>query len=114
MADERQIYDFPTVVAKTNTKAVTFTVVVNAVAMNLTGATIVIKFKKWNSVKDIQKTLAVGTGITITNAVGGIFRVDSFVMDWKPDTYLFDIDITPADGIKRNWLKGKWVVTQNI
>lgn len=112
--DNRQEYNFKAIATNTDTEEVAFTYEVNAAPLNLVGAAIVIKFKKWNEPNKIQKTLSVGSGITITNGVAGIFKVDSFRMDWKPGTYLYDIDVTPSGGVKKNWVKGSWVITENI
>lgn len=115
MANDNRIDTiFPSVPTNTDTEEVTFTYVVNSVPLNLVGAAIEIKFKKYDEPVKITKTLSVGNGITITNGVAGIFKVDSFRMDWKPNTYLFDIDVTPVGGPKKNWVKGKWVINENI
>ena len=96
-------------------KSVEFTMQDNLGApIDITGATIEIDFRYNSKVGEIVKETAIGTGITLTDAVNGRFDLDSFLLDWEVGCYWYGVVITfPSGDIDEN-LQGKVTVLQNI
>tara|TARA_R110000851_G_scaffold143538_1_gene282458 strand:- start:358 stop:711 length:354 start_codon:yes stop_codon:yes gene_type:complete len=82
--------------------------------INLTGATILSQFRVKEVTGIIQKSLSIGSGITVTDATGGVFKIDSFVLDWNTGTFFYDIQITFSDGSVRTYVKGTLNVNQDV
>jgi len=112
MSDNRELYTLPEVVQGATADDVTFEIIKNSVPINLTGATITLKFVPFNSKVPVAE-LTVGDGLTIVNALAGQFKINKAVINWRPNTYLGDWDITTADGYKHNYVRLKRVVTRN-
>lgn len=112
MSDNRELYVLDPVVQGTTGDEVTIELKVNGVAVNLTSAAIKIAFVKHGSKKPIV-TFSVGSGITVTNAIGGIFKINSGIYNWRTGVYFADVDITLSDGTKLNYLKLKIEITEN-
>jgi hypothetical protein len=83
-------------------------------AINLTGVAIKIQFRYDSKIGGIQKEITNGNGVTISNAVAGIFSIDSFLIDWSPDIYYFDIQMTFPNGVVRTYIQGTIKVIQDI
>ena len=60
------------------------------------------------------REFSVGTGITIIDAANGSFQIDQFDVDLVAATYLYDMEFTDADGIKRTYLTGSFTVDNDI
>lgn len=80
---------------------------------DLTGATIRTQFKKSKTSKS-EKELITGAGITIEDAINGIFVWDSFIMDLSTGTYFYDVEITFASGEVKTYLEGTIEITQDV
>ena len=65
--------------------------------IDLTGATIRIQFRYRSKVGQVKKEITDGVGITVEDAVNGIFKIDAFIIDWTPDLYYYDVEITLSD-----------------
>jgi hypothetical protein len=94
--------------------AITFTIKEDAVAVDLTGAAIKMDFRKVSATGDPQQSMSIGSGITIVNDVGGIFKLDSFINNWAAQTYVYDAEITFADGSIKTYFKGSLKVEQDV
>ncbi len=96
-------------------KAVAFVMRLNGVVVNLTGATIRIQFRAYSTGDPtILKTLSIGSGITVTDAVNGAFRTDAYIMNLIPGIYEYDIEITYASGYVKTYARGTLSVTGDI
>jgi hypothetical protein len=96
--------------------AITFTLKEDGVAVDFTGATIKMNFRRDSPTGNIQQSMTIGTGITVSNAVGGVFVLDSFLNDWDAKRYYYDTQVTfpgGADGIVRTYFKGYQDVKQD-
>ena len=93
--------------------AITFTIKEDGTAVDLTGAAIKIDFRKDSISGSLQKVIYIGAGITIVNAVGGEFKIDSYINNWDAKTYYYDAQITFSDGIVRTYFKGTLKVDQD-
>jgi len=96
-------------------EAVNFAVVKNAVALSLTGAVIKMQLKKeCNGVAILAFTSVASAGITITNAAGGLFKINQQIINIPEFNYIYDIQITFADGTVKTWVEGNFVVKCDI
>jgi|WetSurMetagenome_2_1015567.scaffolds.fasta_scaffold72096_4 hypothetical protein len=92
---------------------VNFTVRVNLVALNLTGAAIRMQVRK-NRNEAAIIDLALGTGLTITDAAAGKFRIDEQIFSGVPGTYQYDIEIILGDGDVKTYIKGNFIIIGDI
>lgn len=85
-----------------------FELLVNGTAKNLTGAAITAIFTLGVN----EQTLTVGSGITITNAAGGKFKLDAQVIDWPAGQWQYEITITFSDNTVKTYIKGSFKITK--
>jgi hypothetical protein len=96
-------------------EAVNFAVIKNAVALNLTGATIKMQLKKECGGIPILSFTSVGSaGLTITNAAGGLFKINKQIINISEYVYLYDIEITFSNGDVKSWVSGEFNVKCDI
>jgi len=86
----------------------------DGVGIDLTGATVAIKFRQSckTGVEVAEKTTA--AGVTLTDAVNGVVTLDKFVIDWEIGTYYWDVQITAADGDVNTYIQGTLNVIQDV
>ena len=82
--------------------------------IDLTAATIKSQFRKSAKKGTVIKEVTDGVGITISDAVNGIFEIDSFIIDWEVSTYYYDIEITFSNGVVKTYIEGTLTVIQDI
>jgi hypothetical protein len=96
-------------------EAVNFAVVKNTVALSLTGAVIKMQLKKeCNGVAILALTSVASAGLTITNAAGGLFKINQQIINIAEFNYVYDIQITFSDGTVKTWVEGNFVVKCDI
>jgi len=96
-------------------EAVNFAVVKNTVALSLTGAVIKMQLKKeCNGVAILSLTSVASAGLTITNAAGGLFKINQQIINIPEFNYIYDIQITFSDGTVKTWVEGNFVVKCDI
>lgn len=96
---------------------VEFQVKINAIVVNLTGATIRMQLRKTydDSVAALSLTSVSSAGITITNAAEGRFKINTQIIDIPVYNYVYDIQITLADGtVKSSWVYGGFNITNEV
>lgn len=82
-------------------------------AIDLTGVLIKMQLKKGVASTVSEKTFEVGSGITLTNASGGIFTIDTFTITLNAYNYFYDLQLTFTDGTINTYLKGNFKVVQD-
>lgn len=90
-----------------------FTVTVNDVALNLTGAAIRMQVRRTRNEPAIID-IDTDDGITITDAAAGKFSIDEQIFSGVPGVYLYDIQITLSDGTVKTYIKGNFTITGDI
>ena len=96
-------------------EAVNFAVVKNAVALNLTGATIKMQLKKeCGGIPILSFTTVASAGLTLTNAVGGLFKINKQIINIAEFNYVYDIEITFGNGDVKTWIDGDFIVKCDI
>ena len=94
-----------------------FQVKINDVVVDLTGALIRMQLRK--SYNDTQAALTLtsvgNAGITITNATQGEFKINEQIIDIEAYNYVYDVQITFADGtVKSSWIYGGFNITNEV
>jgi hypothetical protein len=93
--------------------SITFTIKEDSVAVDLTGVAIKIDFRKGSNTGTLKQSFNIGSGITLVDAVNGVFKLDSFINDYDADVYYYDAQITFASGVIRTYFKGTLTVNQD-
>jgi hypothetical protein len=109
-------YNFPDHIKGDTYDGTQFTITVNSVALDLTGASIkmALKLEKDQATADLELTTTDG-GITISNPpTSGIFSVAKQIIDVAVGKYFYDIQITLQDETVKTYISGRWKITQDI
>ena len=107
-------YTFPAQYRGDTHDGTTFTVNVNGSPYDLTNVTITAKFRKDSKTGPELLSVTNGAGITVSNAAGGIFDLDPFIVDFPPGTHYYDIQFVQADGVVKTYIKGTMTVEQDV
>ena len=82
--------------------------------IDLTDATIKTQFRKDTPLGDVQLEITDGNGITVVDAINGIFKFDAIEdLDWSVRTYVYDVQITFLSGLIRTYVKGAMRIIQD-
>lgn len=90
-----------------------YTLEVNGAASDLTGASIRMQLKKDKS-SATSKEFSTGAGITITDALNGVFEIDKQIISVDANAYVYDIEITYPDETVKTYVEGKWKILQDV
>lgn len=82
--------------------------------INLTGAIIKMQLRE-----DVDSPAALtlsttGSTIVITNALQGTFTIPPILVDIPFGKYLYDIQVTFANGVVKTYVKGTWEIVADI
>jgi hypothetical protein len=97
-----------------NSVQFTCTTTSNAVTtpIDLTSVSIKMQLRKTYQ-SEALLTLESGSGITITDAVNGVFRIDEFI-NISAYNYLYDIQFTYNSGVVKTYVKGFLEVLKEV
>lgn len=96
-------------------EAVNFAMLVNSVVLNLTGCTLRMQLRKeYGGVVFLSLTSVASAGITISNAAGGLFRINKQIINIAAANYIYDIELTKADGTVKTYISGNFYITNDI
>jgi hypothetical protein len=96
-------------------EAVNFALVKNNVVVNLTGAVIKMQLRtECGGLIALSLTSVASAGITITNASGGLFRINKQIINIASGNYLYDLEIVFADATVKTWLSGEFLIECDI
>lgn len=104
-------YNFPAHIKGDTWSLKTFTVTINDVAKDLTGATIQMKVRDCKGVELLS--LSVGSGLTLSAPTSGKFQIDEQVLNIAAGSHTYDIQITDAAGVVKTWISGKLIIKQD-
>ena len=109
------LYNFPNHIKGDTYGGTSFTITVNTIPLDLTGASIKMSLKsnKSTSKSDLDLTTA-NNRIKIVTAASGIFQVPSQVIDLPAGLYYYDIQITLANKSVKTYIEGQWKILQDI
>lgn len=111
-----QTYNIPEIIRGDTFKDLQFTLSINSVAEDLTDYAIACKFRRGSKTGKEVKSLTVGSGITITDALNGVFKIDAFNLgtDFVTGTYYYDIEFTNGSGEIDTYINGTFKVNQDV
>lgn len=92
-------------------KGLTFTVDINGTVLDLSNYTIAMQVK--NSSNRILLNLTIGNGITMVDAVNGVFRIDPVITPNVIGTHRYDIEFTNS-GVVSTYVEGKFSINTDI
>ena len=93
---------------------ISFTVTINDVVADLTGASVLLTFKKGSpEASSVALQLTELSGLTVTPSEGRV-TVDPFIVTLDPGVYHYDLKITYSSGVVRTYFKGKWEISPNV
>jgi len=107
-------YNFKDVLANDSFGEKNLTIKNNDLPIDLTGVLIRIQFRKSIKTGVVAKTLTQSDGINIYDAVNGLFRIESFVVNFVPDIYYYDCQFTFLDGKVQTYFGGTLKVLQDV
>lgn len=90
-----------------------FTVTKDLLPLDLTGVTMRCQFRL-NRDAPVVLEISTGSGITITDAAGGIFEFDSMIIDVVGAVYKFDVEMTFLTGEVKTYISGTMTITPDI
>lgn len=108
------IFNFPDTQKDDTFEGVEFVLEKNSSPVNLTGASIRMMVKL---TAESSPALTVSTpvsGLTITDAVNGVFEFDEQVISIAAGLYLYDIEVTDSGGNITTYVSGTWIICQDI
>jgi hypothetical protein len=86
----------------------------NGTPQNLTGAVIRMQLRKEkDGVSYLELTSVASTGITITNAVGGAFKINTQMINIQAGNYVYDIEFN-INGVIETLIKGDFILTNDV
>jgi hypothetical protein len=96
-------------------EAVNFALLKNNVVINLTGAVIRMQLRsECGGLIALSLTSVASAGITITNAAGGLFKINKQIINIASGNYLYDLEIVFADTTVKTWLSGEFLIECDI
>ena len=88
-----------------NGAILTYTTTTTGVAIDLTGVTVRLHWRKGSARGRIVQKMELGTGLTLTDASNGKLRIDEFQISWGRDIYYGDVELTFTDGKVKTWAR---------
>ena len=83
------------------------------IPINLTGCAIKIQFRKSAPYGTLEKELTEVDGITIIDAINGVFKINAFLLDWNKATYFYDVEVTFPNNVVKTYIKGTLSIIQD-
>ena len=95
--------------------AVQFTLLSDAVPIDLTGCVIRMFLRKNAKTGQIYRTFSNNVGgITVITPTSGIFQIDQFLADMPAAVYYYDIEIRFPGGVVKTYLSGILDIQQDV
>ncbi len=73
----------------------------------------IISFHLFLKCNEVTK-LEIGSGITITDAITGQFRLDPFLVTFNPDIYQYYIKTVSPSGESKIYIEGSWKIVKPL
>lgn len=109
-----ETYNFPDHIKGDTFQGQEFTYVRNGSPIDLTGASIAMMLRVTKTQVTPDLSFSVGSGITITDAVNGVWEIDEQIIDIDANTYFQDIQLTESDGKVTTFTQGTWNILQDV
>jgi hypothetical protein len=95
-------------------EAVNFEINVDTIPVDLTDTTIRMQLRKeYGGVVGLSLTSVANAGITITDAVNGLFRINQQIINIPAFNYIYDIEFD-FDGIVKTYISGNFLILNDV
>jgi len=95
-------------------EAVNFEVKINYTPLDFTGGVIRMQLRKeYGGLVALSLTSVANAGITITDAVNGLFKINQQIIDIAAFNYIYDIEFD-YDGLVKTYVDGKFIITNDV
>lgn len=84
------------------------------IPIDLTNVGIKMDIRQSETAKSYLKRFTEESGITKTDAVNGVFKINAFIVDFPATNYVYDLQFTYNSGVVATYLKGKILVTNEV
>jgi len=110
------IFDWPAQYAGDTAGSQSFTITRNELPIDLTGAVVRMQVRECGRPIPILSlsSAAGGTGIVIVDAPNGMIRVGYFRNPPAPGAYVYDLEVTFADGTVKTYLRGSYTIDGEV
>ena len=107
-------YNFPDAKRGDTYNDVSFTINVNGIAQDLTGASIKMWLVNANQQAPAADYNTINGRLIITNATAGVFKTSIGIVLLTVAQYYYDIQITFANGVVKTWIEGTFTVINDL
>lgn len=107
-------FNFPDHTKDDTFEGVEFILEENGSPIDLTGASIRMMLKLTPQDDAALTVFTPSDGLTITDAVNGIFQFDEQVISVDAGEYFYDIEVTDSGGKVTTYVSGRWIICQDI
>lgn len=95
-------------------EAVNFEINVDTIPVDLTDTTIRMQLRKeYGGVVGLSLTSVANAGITITDAVNGLFKINQQIINIPAFNYIYDIEFD-FDGIVKTYISGNFLILNDV
>jgi hypothetical protein len=95
-------------------EAVNFEIKVDDVVVDLSDTIIRMQLRKvYGGVVALDLTSVANAGITITDAVDGLFKINEQIINIEADNYIYDIQFN-FDGIVKTYISGNFLIKNDV
>ena len=108
------LFNFPDTTKDDTFEGVEFVLEENGSPVDLTGASIRMMLKLTVGASPALTVSTPSSGLTITNASGGVFEFDEQIISVDAGNYLYDIEVTDSGGDITTYVAGNWVICPDI
>ena len=96
-------------------EAVNFEILLNSVALNLTGCTLRMQLRKeYGGIVYLSLTSVASAGITITTPLTGLFKINKQIINIEAANYIYDIELIKSDASIKTYISGNFYVTNDV
>lgn len=90
-----------------------FTITVNSSPLDLTGASFLCQFKSTPLSAPVL-TFTLGAGISLVTPAAGVFKFDSQIINLPAGSYVYDVQITLANGTVKTYISGTMTIIEDV
>lgn len=96
-------------------EAVNFEMLINGLPIDLTNCVLRMQLRKeYGGVIIKSFTTVANAGLTITNGLLGLFKINKQIIDIQAFSYLYDIELDYQNGDVKTYIKGNFIITNDV
>lgn len=107
-------YKLPDAIKGDTFNGVQFTLKLNAMPIDLTGAEITMQVKTAAMKKPSLELKTMDNSLEILDAVNGVFRIPPFIVALNADNYIYDIQFKFSSNVIKTYISGTWKILQDV